>query len=69
VMIRATKDESSNKQTEEPWKGPPEKEQQRSSSGAEVGAGAFAGADVVEAVVEVAGWSTHRNFSQEVTLL
>ena len=30
----------------------------------EVVAGAFAGADVVEAVVEVAGWSTHFNLSK-----
>jgi hypothetical protein len=33
-------------------------------SGAEVVAGAFTGADVVEAVVEVAGWSTHFSLSK-----
>ena len=33
-------------------------------SGAEVVVGAFAGADVVEAVVEIAGWSTHVSLSK-----
>lgn len=33
-------------------------------SGAEGVAGAFAGADVVEAVVEVTGWSTHFSLSK-----
>ena len=33
-------------------------------SGAEVVVGAFAGADVVEAVVAAAGWSTHVSLSK-----
>ena len=33
-------------------------------SEAEVVAGAFAGADVVEAVVEITGWSTHFSLSK-----
>lgn len=33
-------------------------------SGAEVVAVAFAGADVVEAVVEIMGWSTHVSLSK-----
>ena len=36
-------------------------------SGAEVVAGALAGADVVEAVVEVTGWSTHFSLSKPTT--